>query len=407
MARKLNKLSPRFVASAFNPGEYSDGGNLYLVVDKSGAKRWVFQFRWGGKQPEMGLGGLSSVSLGEARQRATEARQLLAKGINPLEHRGAARRSAQDGTTFGAFADGLVNDLALGFRNAKHLAQWRMTLTKYAAPLRLKSIDQIGTDDVLSVLTPIWQTKHETASRLRGRIERVLDAAKAKGLRSGENPARWRGHLDHLLSKRQKLVRGHHAAMSYADVPGFMAFLRERDAVAALALRFTILNASRSGEVLGAKWPEIDRRAKVWTIPAERMKAGREHRVPLTAAALEILDEAEKVRAAGDYIFPGQRWGRPLSVIALEMMLRRMKVDNATVHGFRSSFRDWAGECTSFPREIAEGALAHVFGDETERAYRRGDALEKRRKLMEAWAGFLGRGAAGANIVPLAAKKAG
>jgi integrase len=261
-----------------------------------------------------------------------------------------------------------------------------MTLTKYAAPLRDKPLDAIQTDDVLSVLTPLWQTKNETASRLRGRIERVLDAARAKGLRSGENPARWRGHLDHLLPKRQKLSRGHHAALPYADVPELVADLRNREGAAALALEFLILTAARSGEVLGAKWNEIDRDAKVWTVPAERMKAGREHRVPLTQRALQILATVEQVRT-GDYVFPGQRHGRPLSVMSMEMLLRRMKVD-VTVHGFRSSFRDWAGECTSFPREIAEAALAHTVGDETERAYRRGDALEKRRKLMAAWASF-------------------
>jgi len=242
---------------------------------------------------------------------------------------------------------------------------------------------------VLGVLAPIWQTKQETASRVRGRIERVLDAAKAKGLRSGENPARWRGHLDHLLSKRRKLARGHHPAMPYPDVPAFMAALGERDAVAALALRFTILTAARSGEVLGARWSEIDRTTKTWVVPAERMKAGREHRVPLTDRACEILDALQAVRS-GDYVFPGQPQGRPLSSMAMEMLLRRMKVESATVHGFRSSFRDWAGEATAFPREIAESALAHTVGDATERAYRRGDALEKRRLLMDAWARFVG-----------------
>jgi len=281
-----------------------------------------------------------------------------------------------------------------------------MTLTNYAAPLRSKPINEIGTDDVLGVLTPLWQSKSETTSRLRGRIERVLDAARAKGLRSGENPARWRGHLDHLLPKRHKLTRGHHAAMPYVDVPAFMVDLRGREAVAALALEFLILTAARSSEVMGAVWSEIDRDAKIWTIPASRMKAGREHRVPLTAQALAILDGIEKVRTS-DYVFPGQKCGRPLSVLALAMRLRRMKVENATVHGFRSSFWDWAGERTAFPREVAEAALAHVVGDETERAYRRGDALEKRRKLMEAWAGFLSAPKASAAVVPVARKRAG
>jgi integrase len=278
-----------------------------------------------------------------------------------------------------------------------------MTLTKYAAPLRDKPIAAVHTDDVLSVLAPIWQTKNETASRLRGRIERVLDAARAKGLRSGENPARWRGHLDHLLPRRQRLSRGHHAALPYPDVPAFVAGLREREAIAALALEFLILNASRLGEVLGAKWNEIDLEAKVWTIPPERMKAGREHRVPLTKRGLEILATAEKLRTS-DYVFPGQRRGRPLSPMSMEMLRRRMKVD-VTVHGFRSSFRDWAGECTSFPREIAEAALAHIIGDETERAYRRGDALEKRRKLMAAWAAFCDPKDK-SNVVPLARRTA-
>jgi integrase len=370
----------------------------------------VFLFRWKvvgekgpGKLREMGLGGLSSVSLAEAREKAAEARRLLASGRNPIEARRAAEDAQETATTFGAFADALVEDLKHGFRNAKHHAQWSMTLRTYAAPLREMPLGAIRTQDVLAVLTPIWQTKSETASRVRGRIERVLDAAKAKGLRSGENPARWRGHLDHLLPKRQKLSRGHHAAMPHADVPHFMAELREREAVAALALEFCILNASRSGEVLGAKWSEIDRVAKVWTIARERMKGGCEHRVPLSSRALEILAAAETVRTS-DFVFPGRKRGRPLSFMALGKLLGRMKV-GITVHGFRSSFRDWAGECTSFPREVAEAALAHVVGDETERAYRRGDALEKRRKLMDAWAGFIGSPKEAGTVVQLSGRR--
>jgi integrase len=248
---------------------------------------------------------------------------------------------------------------------------------------------------VLGVLQLIWHAKPETASRLRGRIERVLDAAKARGLRSGENPARWRGHMDHLLPKRSKLTRGHHAAMPYDAVPAFMADLHKRAAVAALALEFLILTAARSGEVLGARWEEIDLEAKVWTVPAARMKAGREHRVPLSSRAVEVLQTVKLLAGRDDIsrlpIFPAHGCAKPLSSMALAMLLRRMKVD-CTVHGFRSSFRDWAGEVSTFPRELAEAALAHTIGDATERAYRRGDALEKRRKLMEAWAGFSGRG---------------
>jgi integrase len=276
-----------------------------------------------------------------------------------------------------------------------------MTLTDYAALLRPMKVDSIDTEAVLRVLAPVWQAKPETASRLRGRIERVLDAARAKGERQGENPARWRGHLDHLLPARQKLTRGHHAAMDYADLPAFLATLRDREAVAALGLEFLILTAARTGEALGATWGEIDLDGKVWTVPAERMKAGREHRVPLSPAVIAVIEKLKALRQ-GDHLFPGHRKDRPLSNMAFEMLMRRMS-QNVTVHGFRSAFRDWAGEASTFPREIAEGALAHTVGDATERAYRRGDALEKRRKLMDAWAGFLALGVGGrGNLKPFA-----
>lgn len=285
-----------------------------------------------------------------------------------------------------------------GFRNAKHLAQWKMTLgPAYCGKLRGQHLDDITTDDVLAVLSPIWQKKNETASRLRGRIERVLDAAKAKGLRSGDNPARWRGHLDTLLAKRQKLQQGHHAALPYAEMPAFVAGLRAREAVAARALEFAILTIARSGEVLGATWHEIDMEKKVWTVPAGRMKAGREHRVPLSEAALAVLKAMEPLREAVDgvsYVFPGQRPKRPLSGMAMAMLLRRQKHEQKiTVHGFRSSFRDWAGEETSFASETAEASMSHAVGDAAERAYRRGDALEKRRELMNAWAAYCLSGA--------------
>ena len=257
----------------------------------------------------------------------------------------------------------------------------------------------------MGVLQPIWQTTPETASRLRGRIETVLDAARAKGhiARNEANPARWRGHLDKLLSKRQKLTRGHHAAMAFDDVPEFIGKLRERPAIAAMALEFLILTAARSGEVLGARWAEMDMIAKVWTVPAARMKAGREHRVPLSSRALAILEAVAEAKT-GEFVFAGQKAGKPLSGMAMEMLLRRMKAASVTVHGFRSSFRDWCGEATSFPREIAEAALAHVSGDATERAYRRGDALEKRRALMEAWTNYC-EPTLGSNVVPMASEK--
>ena len=334
------------------------------------------------------------------------ARRLLARGSNPIEARRAASAARQSTTSFGTFADGLVDHLSHGFRNEEHRRQWAQTLKTYAAPLRDMPIETVQTADVLKVLTPIWQSKHVTASRLRGRIERVLDAATAKGLRTGENPARWRGHLDHLLSTRQKGAQRHHAAMPYTDVPAFLAELCSREGVAALALEFCILNASRSGEVLGATWPEIDRKAKVWTIPAARMKGGMSIGCHCLPEPWKFSTTAEIIRT-GDHLFPGRKAGRPLSHMALDTTLKRLKVEGVTVHGFRSSFRDWAGECTAFPREVAEAALAHLVGDQTERAYRRGDALEKRLKLMDAWAGFLAALKAGGQVVPLNARSAG
>jgi integrase len=399
MARALKKLNTRQVATLNREGRHSDGGGLYLVVGPGASRRWAFLFRWRGKLKEMGLGSLASVSLADAREKAGEARRTVADGRNPIEDRRAQEAAQDAGTTFGPFADNLMKVLAHGFRNEKHRAQWAMTLTTYAAPLRSMKLDDIATADVLAVLQPLWQTKAETASRLRGRIERVLDAAKAKGLRSGENPARWRGHLDALLPPRHRLTRGHHAAMPYDDVPAFIGRLRASESVSALALEFAIFTAARSGEVLGARWDEIDLDAKLWTVPAARMKAGREHRVPLTARALVILQTVEKVRT-GEHVFPGQQRGKSLSIMALAMVLRRLNLENVTVHGFRSAFRDWAGNETSFSREIAESALAHAVGDMTERAYRRSDALERRRELMDAWSRYCETGPS-AKVIPL------
>jgi integrase len=284
-------------------------------------------------------------------------------------------------------ADRFIEAMRPSWRNGKHAAQWEMTLREYAAPLRRLPVNKIATDDVLSVLKPLWNEKPETASRLRGRIERVLDAAKAQGLRSGENPARWRGHLDQLLPKRQRLTRGHHAAMGYAEVPVFVKDLRARQSTAARALEFALLTAARSGEVLGLRWLEIDLDRAVWTVPATRMKAGREHRVPLSRPALKVL-KAVCDGCDGEFVFPGQKPGKPLSVMALEMVLRHMKIEGVTVHGFRSAFRDWAAERTNFTNEVCEAALAHVIENKAEAAYRRGDLFDKRRKLMEAWASY-------------------
>jgi integrase len=381
MARQINRLNARKVATETECGRHADGGGLYLSISPNGGRRWVFLYRWHGKPTEVGLGSARDVTLATARELAGAARTKLAARINPKD----VRKSTQ-GATFGECADRLIESMQQAWRNPKHRAQWTMTLKVYAASLRRLPVEAVGTDDVLSVLKPLWSKKHETASRVRGRIERVLDAAKAQGLRSGENPARWRGHLDQLLPRRQRLARGHHAALPYAGVPAFMVDLQGRRATAAAALELTVLTAARSGETLLAKKTEFDIDRAVWTVPPARMKAGREHRVPLSRRALRIVKQAMADYPDSDFLFPGQKPGKPLSAMALEMMLRRMKVKDATVHGFRSSFRDWASECTNFSNEVCEAALAHVIKDKAEAAYRRGDLFEKRRKLMEAWA---------------------
>jgi len=391
----MGKLTARKVETA-KPGKHGDGAGLQLAVASTGARKWVLRYMAAGKAHEMGLGSYPEVSLAEAREKALAGRRLARSGVDPI----AEGRKDRGIPTFGELADEIAQQLAEGFRNEKHKAQWKMTLTVYAEPLRAKPVDKIETTDILAVLRPIWQTKPETASRVRGRVERVLNAAKAKGYRTGENPAAWRGHLENLLPKQSSLSRGHHAAIPYKELPAFVASLRKRDAVAALALEFSILTAARSGEVLGARWGEVDLAAKVWTIPAERMKAAREHRVPLNGRAIEIVKGMGEAKVS-EFLFPGQRSGRPLSVMALEMVLRRMSVENTTVHGFRSAFRDWAGNETHFPRELAEHALAHVIGDKAEQAYRRSDALEKRRALMAAWAHFCEPHEVGGNVTPL------
>jgi integrase len=409
MAREVKRLSARSVTTLSKPGRHSDGAGLYLVIDPSGARRWLFLFRWQGKLKELGLGGIASVTLADARARADEARRLLAAGTSPIEAKRAAEAERKAAKTFGAFADEMLISILPGFKNVRHRAQWTRALKHYAEPIRNKRLDEIGTDDILGILQPLWQNKQETASRVRGRIERVLAAAKAKGLIPSpwENPARWRGHLKELLSQRKKLTRGHHAAMPYAEVPAFIADVRARPATAARALEFAILNASRSNEVLGARWEEIDLKHEIWTVPPERMKGGTAHRVPLSKRAVAIITEMNEIKV-NDFVFPGQKRDRPLSSMALEMLMRRMKVSEFTPHGFRSSFRDWAGENTTFPREVAEAALSHTVGDEAEQAYRRGDALEKRRKLMQAWSQYLaGPKAKTDNVTPIRAKRAG
>lgn len=381
-SRTLNKLTAVQASKLSAPGRHSDGGGLYLFIDRAKRRRWIFMYARQGKRSELGLGSGRDMPLAVARTEAAALRAILAAGGDPK----AERDKLKGVPSFGDFADAYVEAMAPSWRNPKHVAQWKMTLTKYAQPLRHRPVDEISTHEILKVLEPLWKRIPETAERLRGRIENVLNAAKAKGHRSGENPALWRGHLDQLLPKRQRLSRGHHAALPYAATPAFMESLRGRSATAARALEFTILTAARSGEVLGADWKEIDVQKKLWTVPAVRMKAGREHRVPLSRRAIAILEEMRKLGTKG-FVFPGPKSDTRLSSMAMSMLLRRMKVD-VTVHGFRSTFRDWASEATSFQHEVCEIALAHTIANKAEAAYRRGDLFEKRRKLMDAWCSF-------------------
>lgn len=393
MARAINRMSARTVQTLAEPGRHADGDGLYLVIDQNGGKRWVFLYRLAGRRREMGLGSLRTISLAKARELANRARTMVAEGEDPIEARQAEAPSPDPAPmpsvpTFAEVAEVFMGERDGGWRNAKHRQQWRTSLMTYAAALREKPVSEVSTSDVLAVLRPIWREKPETASRLRGRIERILDAAKVEGHRQGENPARWRGHLEHTLPKPGKLSRGHHPALPYAEVPVFVAALRTRVAASARALEFIILTAARSGEVRGMRASEVDLDSGIWTVPAERMKAGRQHRVPLSRAALDLLAPRLAVIDRNDFVFANSR-GDMLSDMAFKRRNLRVGVEGITTHGFRSSFRDWAGDETDFPREVMEAALAHMVGNEVELAYRRGDALEKRRQLMELWASFV------------------
>jgi integrase len=391
VARAVGLLNARKVETLTETGRHADGGNLYLAISNNGGKRWVFMYTRDGKRREMGLGSAAKgqVSLATARLKAAEARQQLDAGLDPLDEkrRNEQPENEREVPTFGKFADQYIAAHKSKFRNPKHIAQWEMTLKRYCQPIRRTPINLVDTDAVMSVLEPIWQRVPETASRLRGRLENILDAAKAKGLYHGENPARWRGHLKTLLPERQKLSRGHHAALPYDDVPAFLAELHERSSLAALALELCILTATRTSEVLEATWDEFDLDKAIWIIPKQRMKAGLAHRIPLSARAVEILKSLPHLEH-NEHVFPGNKRGRPLSSMAMAMQLRRMKRNDITVHGFRSTFRDWAAEQTSFPHETCEHALAHRISDKAEAAYRRGDQFDKRRELMETWSEY-------------------
>lgn len=427
MAKAAGKLTGRLQAvavkalvAAGQPGAHADGGNLYLRVAGANAGKWTLRYAIGGKSREMGLGpydadGKAGLTLAQAREAAEEPRAILRAGLDPIAERDrkaaeakaeAERQAAQaqaKARTFRDVAAEYITSHSPGWRNAKHRAQWTATLTTYAYPIiGAQPVDEISTDDVLRCLQPIWTAKPETATRVRGRIEAVIDYATARGWRVTANPARWRGHLSNLLPRRSKVARvEHHAALPWQDMGAFMVDLRKRPGTAARALEFCILTATRTGETLGARWSEIDMDAAVWTIPAERMKAGREHRVPLSGAALAVLAEMAPLRPEeGDgFVFPGAAEGRPLSSMAMLMLLRRMKRGDLTTHGFRSAFRDWTEEATSTPHAVAEAALAHTIGDKVEAAYRRGDLFAKRAVLMQEWADFCAK--APASVTPL------
>ncbi len=408
MARPIGRLKAVTVAKTRKPGLLADGGGLYLRVGPTGAKSWIFRYRRDGRLHDMGLGPVHAVSLLEARDAAQECRKLRLRRIDPIEARRAgdaeARIAAASAISFRECAESYIASHKTGWRNARHAAQWPTTLEAYVYPvfgnLPVQAID-VGL--VMKALEPIWNTKPETASRVRGRIESIIDWATARGYRKGENPARWRGHLENLVPRRDKVSRVRHlAALPYNRIGGFMAELQYQEGVAARALEFAILTATRTGEVIGARWSEINRAERLWIVPGERMKAGKEHRIPLSDAALTIVDQMAEA-PQGEFVFPGQKATRPLNEVALLRALRRIGHDDLTVHGFRSSFRDWAAERTNFPAEVAEMALAHTVGDKVEAAYRRGDLFEKRRQLAEAWAKFCESASIPGEVVPLRA----
>lgn len=393
MPLHLNKLTALFIQRQLPAGYYGDGGGLVLQVTAAGAKSWLFRYTFGGRRHEMGLGSLTCVGLAAARDKARSNRLLLAERRSPLAEKratvAAEKMQRRQQMTFDECARAYIAAHRSGWKNAKHATQWETTLATYASPLiGALPVAEVDTEMVVSVLSPIWASKTETATRLRGRIESILGWATVSELREGENPARWRNHLDNLLAEPRKIAKVvNHPALPWREVPAFMCELRDSVGHGARAVEFTILTACRSGEVRMADWREVDLAAKLWTIPAERMKAGKEHRVPLSSQALALLDA---IPERTGYLFPGKRKKAPLSDMSLTAVLRRLGRGDITIHGFRSSFRDWSSEAegNAFPREVCEHALAHSLPDRVEAAYRRGDLLEKRVLLMQAWADY-------------------
>jgi integrase len=385
MGEQMGKLNSIAITKAKEPGYYGDGGGLWLQIAKGGSKSWVFRFTLNSKRREMGLGPLHTIGLADARARALECRKLVLDDKDPIEHRKLAK--ARDGVTFDQCSAAYIEAHRSSWRNAKHAAQWEATLKTYASPMiGSLPVAAVDTAQVVRVLRPIWGTKTETASRLRGRIESVIGWATTSGYRAGDNPARWRGHLENLLAAPTKIAKvKHHSSLPWQEIGSLMSDLGDREGISARALEFLILTASRSGEVRLARWDEIS--DGLWTIPADRMKAGREHRVPLSRRAQNLLKELPR---SSDYIFPGVRYDRPLSDMSLTAVLRRMDRNEITVHGFRSTFRMWTAEATTYPREVCEHALAHSLPDKVEAAYQRSDLFDKRAALMRDWADFIG-----------------
>lgn len=388
-------------------GMHAVGGTpgLYLCV-AGAARSWILRYSFDGRRRDLGLGGYTDLTLAEAREKALAQRKLILEGIDPIE----ARREQRDARmaalarrmTFRQCVTGYIDAHGDGWKNAKHRAQWQSTLETYAGPV-IGDLDvaQVDLPLVLKILAPIWKTKTETASRLRGRIDSVLAWATVRGYRSGENPARWKGHLDQVLAKPSKVATvEHHAALPYQQIGAFMVDLRRQAGIGAAALEFATLTAARSGEVRGATWDEIDLDARTWEIPGSRMKAGKEHLVPLSDAAVAVIEKMQECRL-GAYVFPGAKDGKPLSDMSMTAVLRRMGRGDLTAHGFRSTFRDWAAESTAYPSEMAEMALAHAIGNKVEAAYRRGNLLQKRVRMMQDWAKFCGTVATAATVTPI------
>ena len=378
----INKLTTRKIQSVRTPGRLSDGKGLYLRVKDTGRKSWVFMWNKNQRRREMGLGGFPDISLAKARDRAQAVREMIADDIDPI-----AEKQKTVIVTFEEAAQHLVKTLQSDWKNEKTRQQWVRTINHYCKPILKIPVDKIETELIMKVLKPVWSEKEETARRLRARIERILDYASAHNWRAGENPARWKGHLKDLLPKRDKTKKRNFALMPYEEIPAFLKVLRKEKGASPLALEFTVLTAARTNETLGASWSEFDLDKGLWTIPAERMKGGVEHIVPLSSQAVKILEKARGYNS-GEYVFPGAKRGRPLSNMSMNMLMRRMGIENTTVHGFRSSFRDWCGDRTDYSREVAEAALAHKIGNKVEQAYRRRSALEKRTQLMTQWSNY-------------------